>query len=205
MYPEGLFPRSQEPTIYPYSEPDQSILCPLSPFHFLKIHCNIILPSTPGSSKWSLSHRLPHPSTVSTSDLPHTCYMPHPSHSSSFVNTCNPNISSFSCTLTDETETWIWKLYLSYCSFCALWIELQTLSVPTNFRVYFLVLIVFVIGNFNFILIITSYYFLQMFTCKQWSCILKGPKCNDQVSWGAGIYISIVFMFTNNSAAMRGF
>jgi len=54
-------------------------------------------------------------------------------------------------------------------------------------------------------LIISSYYFLQMLICKQWSCILKGPKCNDQVSWGAGIYISIVFMFTNNSVAMRGF
>jgi hypothetical protein len=111
MYPERLFPHSQEPTIY--NEPDQSSLCPPPPFHFLKIHCNIILPSTPGASKWSLYHRLPHPSTVSTSNLPHACYMPHASHSSSFVNTCNLNISSFFV----HINRWDWNLNLEIVTF----------------------------------------------------------------------------------------
>ena len=65
------------PAICPYSEPDNPIHAPTS--HFLKIHLNIILPSTPGSSKWSLSLRLPY---LNTSPLPYTCYMPRLSHSS---------------------------------------------------------------------------------------------------------------------------
>jgi hypothetical protein len=40
----------------------------------------LILSSTPGSSKWSLSRRLPHQSPVYDSSHPHTRYMPRPSH-----------------------------------------------------------------------------------------------------------------------------
>ena len=52
--------------------------------HFLKIHLNITLPSTPGSSKWSLSIMFPHQNPVFASALPHKYYMPRPSHSSRF-------------------------------------------------------------------------------------------------------------------------
>jgi hypothetical protein len=46
----------------------------------------------PGSPKWSLSFRFPHHVPVYASPVPHTCYMPHPSHSSRFYhpNKCPP-------------------------------------------------------------------------------------------------------------------
>jgi len=49
--------------------------------HFLKIHLNIILPSTSGSPQWSLSFRFPHQNPVHASPLPLMRYMPHPYHS----------------------------------------------------------------------------------------------------------------------------
>ena len=52
--------------------------------HFLKVHLNIILPPTPGCSKWSLSLTFPHQNPVYVFPLPHTCYMPLPPHSSWF-------------------------------------------------------------------------------------------------------------------------
>jgi hypothetical protein len=43
----------------------------------------------PGSSKWSLSLRLPHQNPAYTSPLPLTCYKSHQSHSSKFYHSNN--------------------------------------------------------------------------------------------------------------------
>ena len=61
--------------------PPVPILSQLDPIHTLISHClkinfNIILPSTPGSPKLSLSLRFPHQNPVYASPLPHTRYMP---------------------------------------------------------------------------------------------------------------------------------
>ena len=68
MEPESSLPYSQASATCPYPEPDQSSPC--SPSHFLKIHLNIILPSTPGSSKWSVSLRFPQQNPAYITALP---------------------------------------------------------------------------------------------------------------------------------------
>ena len=74
--------------------PPVPILSQIDPVHnptanFLKMHLNIILPSTPGCSKWSLSLKFSYQNPVYTSPLPHTCYMPRSSHSSRFYRPIN--------------------------------------------------------------------------------------------------------------------
>jgi len=58
MEPAGSLPHSQVPATCPYLNQLDPVHTPTS--HFLKIHLNIILPSTPGSPKRSLSIRF-HP------------------------------------------------------------------------------------------------------------------------------------------------
>ena len=54
----------------------------MPPIPLLEIHFNIILSSTPGSPKWSLSLRFPHHNRARTTPLPHTSYVPRQSHTS---------------------------------------------------------------------------------------------------------------------------
>ena len=66
--------------IYTFS-PTVPVLSHINPVHTplshcLKIHLNIILPSIPGSSKWSLSLGFPHQNPVYISPRPYTCFMP---------------------------------------------------------------------------------------------------------------------------------
>ena len=80
--------------------PPVPVLSQLDPFHtptshFLKIHRNIILPSTPRSPKRSLSLRFPHQNPVYASLLPHTRYVPRPSHSARFYQLVMIVILSF--------------------------------------------------------------------------------------------------------------
>ena len=73
---------------------------PTTPSHFLKIHLNIILPSTSWSPQWALSFRFPHQNLVHTYPFLHTCHMPRPSHSSRLVNYTNIKILTITMTVT---------------------------------------------------------------------------------------------------------
>jgi len=66
--------------------PPVTILSQLDPLHtptshFLYIHLNISLQSTPGSPECSISLRVPHQNPVYASPLPFTRYMPRPPNS----------------------------------------------------------------------------------------------------------------------------
>ena len=109
MEPEGSSPHSQAPATCPYPEPAQ-----YSP-HLLKVHPNIILPSTPGSPQRSLPLGFRHQHPVHSSPFPHTGHMlrrqmvPHNKHMMhlDFVTCC---LNLVSCTVSFVT----FNLYESY-------------------------------------------------------------------------------------------
>ena len=76
-WPPSLFILSELPPV------------PTTPSKLLKIHLNIILPSTSGSPQWSISLMFPHQNPVNNPSLPHTRNMPRPSHSSRFYHPHN--------------------------------------------------------------------------------------------------------------------
>jgi hypothetical protein len=74
MEPEGSLPHSQVPATCPYPEPHRSVHT-LTP-NFLKFRLTIILPSTPGSSKRSLSLWFHHQTQYTPLLSPHVATCP---------------------------------------------------------------------------------------------------------------------------------
>jgi len=75
MEPEGSLPHSQVPTTCPYPEPVRSSQCPHIPLPAGPPY--IILPSSPGSSKWSLSPQISLPKPcVHLSSPPYVLHAP---------------------------------------------------------------------------------------------------------------------------------
>ena len=81
MEPEGSLPHLQVPTTCPCPESYQSSVYP--PSHFLKIHLILSFHLCLGLPSGSFPQISPQ-NPVYTSSLPHTCYIPYPSHSSRF-------------------------------------------------------------------------------------------------------------------------
>ena len=75
----------------PFPVLSQSSPIHASPSHFFTININIFLPSMPRSSKVPLSLRSCHQNNVCTCVVLHTCHIPRPSQSTSFLYTALTN------------------------------------------------------------------------------------------------------------------
>ena len=106
MVPEGSLPHSQVPATCSLLSQIDSVHA--LTYHFLKIHLNIILPSTPGSFKRFLPSGFPTRTLYTPLLSPHTCYVTRPSHSSRLDRSKNWGEKyrslSFSYGVAHETE-----------------------------------------------------------------------------------------------------
>jgi hypothetical protein len=87
MEAEYSSPLSQGHTTYRYPQPDQNTVC--YPILFLEDPFNIILPSAPVSSKWSLSFKVSHQKHMEIYRLPFTCRRACLAHPPSFNKQSN--------------------------------------------------------------------------------------------------------------------
>ena len=105
MEPEVSLPHYQVPPPAPILSQLHPVHTPI--WHFLKIHLNIILPSTPRFPKRSLSLRFRHQNLVQASSIPHTCYMLHQSNSSPFDHPNNAARNKyFVANFSDVASSW---------------------------------------------------------------------------------------------------
>jgi hypothetical protein len=109
MEPGGSLAHLQKPATCPYLEPHRSILCPHIPL--LKTLLNIILTSTSGPSKWSISLRFPHQNPVQISALhPYVLHAPP----ILFHSIWSPEIHSDFKIVKLYVHPDTWKRYLNY-------------------------------------------------------------------------------------------
>jgi hypothetical protein len=105
----------------------------MSATHFSRIHFSIILPSKPGSSKWSHCLRFSHQHRLCNSPLPHTCYMPRPPESAWFhhPNTMWWVVDSIKLTVMYSSPL---SCYITYISlqFIYLWLATSTRILKRN-------------------------------------------------------------------------
>ena len=106
MEPKSSIPLSQIPATCPYFKPAR--FSPYPTPHFMQIHLNIILPSTPGSPRWSLSLKF----SAKTLYTPFLPYMLHASpissprldHQTIFGEQCK-SLSSSLCSFLHSSVT----------------------------------------------------------------------------------------------------
>ena len=100
MEPKGSLPRSKQPATCHYPE----YLVYVFPSYFFKVQFITVLPSTLGSSKWSLSYKFPHQNLVCIS-LPHICV----TCPTNFKNTAVMALAIYCLSLYWHISSFVWN------------------------------------------------------------------------------------------------